>query len=88
MSARRTNLLCLIGAALTVLLSVLILTLPVYRFDANVFTKRSGNTFVGDERYIKAREEVDALAEDYASRGIHTEITEEIILSIYQRAFK
>ena len=79
MSARRTNLLCLIGAALTVLLSVLILTLPVYRIDANVFTKRSGNTFVGDERYIKAREEVDALAEDYASRGIHTEITEEII---------
>ena len=79
MTARRTNLLCLAGAALMVLLSVLILTLPVYRFDANVFTKRSGNTFVGDERYIKARQEVDAQTEDYASRGIHTTVTEEII---------
>ena len=64
---------------LLALLSVLFLSLPVYRFDATVYTKRSGNTFVGDERYQAARAEVDTQAADYAARGIHTEITEEII---------
>ncbi len=79
MTVRRRNALCLAGAVLAVLLSVLILTLPVYRFDVNVYTKRSGNTFVGDDRYVAARQEVDAQVADYAARGIHADVTEEII---------
>ena len=79
MPARKRYRLLLSAVVLLALLSVLILSLPVYRFDLTVHTKRSGNTFVGDERYVAARAEVDALAADYAARGIHTEITEEII---------
>ena len=79
MTIRKRNTLCLSAVILLALLSVLFLTLPVYRFDATVFTKRSGNTFVGDERYQAARAEVDALTADYAGRGIDTEVTEEII---------
>ena len=79
MTVRRRNMLCLAGVVIAVLLSLLILTLPVYRFDANVFTKRSGNTFVGDDRYLAARQEVDSRVEEYAARGIHTAVTEEVI---------
>ena len=79
MTFRKSNAICLSAVILLALLSVLLFSLPVYRFDANVYTKRSGNTFVGDERYLAARREVDAQMADYAARGIHTEITEEII---------
>ena len=79
MTVRKRNGLLLSAVILLALLSVLILSLPVYRFDATVYTKRSGNTFVGDDRYQAARAEVDAQAADYAARGIDTEITEEII---------
>ena len=79
MSIRKRNLLCLCAIILLAAFSLLVLFAPVYRFDANVFTKRSGNTFVGDDRYQAAHEEVDALVKDYAARGIHTNVTEEII---------
>ena len=79
MTAGKHNRLLLSAVILLAMLSVLILSLPVYRFDATVYTKRSGNTFVGDERYQAARAEVDAQAADYESRGIQTDVTEEII---------
>ena len=79
MTARKSNLFRLAGVLLLAAVSVLILSLPIYTFDANVYTKRSGNTFVGDERYQAARQEVDAQAADYAARGIPTSVTEEVI---------
>ena len=79
MSIRKANRLSLLLGTLLTLLCVLLISLPIFHFEANVYTKRSGNTFVGDERYQAARGEVDALAADYASRGIETQITEEII---------
>ena len=79
MILRKRNALCLAAAAVLVLLSVVILSLPVYEFDATVYTKRSGNTFIGDDRYAAARAEVDVQTADYASRGIDTEVTEEVI---------
>ena len=79
MTVRKSNAVCLCAVILLSLLSLFLLSLPVYRFDATVYTKRSGNTFVGDERYQAARSEVDAQMEDYAARGIHTNLTEEVI---------
>ena len=79
MTTRRINVLALAAAGLLLALSLVPLFLPVYHFEANVYTKRSGNTFVGDERYKAAREEIDALVRDYESRGIETDVTEEII---------
>ena len=79
MKALHSKRLWLAAAAALILLSVLMFCLPVYSFQTVVFTKRSGNTFRGDERYQKARAEADALAKDYRLRGIATEVTEEVI---------
>ena len=75
----KRNTLCLLAVVILIFLSVILISLPVYRFDAVVYTKRSGNTFIGDERYLTARAEVDAQTAEYAARGIDTEVTEEII---------
>ena len=79
MTPRQVNLRSLLAGLLCIALSVVLISLPVYHFEANVFTKRSGNTFVGDERYQAARQEVDALVADYSARGIETDVTEEVI---------
>ena len=63
-------------------LVIVLLSLPVYRFTTDLYTKKSGNTFVGDERYVAARAEVDAMAEEYRAKGGtgDVEITEDITL--------
>lgn len=88
MILRKRNGLCLAALCLLTILSVLILSLPVYHFDAAVYTKRSGNTFVGDERYLAARAEVDAQTADYAARGIDTEVSEEVIERVNSKGEK
>ncbi|MBQ1493106.1 MAG: carbohydrate ABC transporter permease, partial [Blautia sp.] len=60
------------------LAACLLLFLPFYRFTAEVYTKKSGNTFVGDERYKEARAEVEAEAEKYREMGFAVEIGEEV----------
>lgn len=57
--------LCLVAMALVLAL----FTLPVTTFDTTLYTKKSGNTFVGDERYTAARAEADAKAAEYAAAG-------------------
>ena len=88
MKPGRVNRRALISALLCMALSVVLVSLPVYRFEANVFTKRSGNTFVGDERYQAARQEVDALVTDYSARGIETEVDEEVIERVNSKGDK
>ena len=46
-------------------LFVLFMSLPVYEFNTCLYTKKSGNTFVGDERYIAASAEVSEVAAQY-----------------------
>ena len=48
---RRMLLLLIIGLVLTVIL----MSLPLYSFTASVYTKKSGKTFVGDEKYQSVR---------------------------------
>lgn len=79
MMVKKRNLLALAAALALIACSALLVFLPVYHFEANVYTKRSGNTFVGDERYQAARAEIDAMVADYTARGIETEVTEEVI---------
>ena len=79
MTPRQVNLRALLAGLLCIALSAVLISLPVYHFEANVYTKRSGNTFVGDERYQAARQEVDALVADYSARGIETDVTEVVI---------
>ncbi len=88
MAPRKANRRALLAALLCAVLSVAVLSLPIYQFEANVYTKRSGNTFRSDERYQAARQEVDALAEDYRARGIETEVSEEVIERVNSKGEK
>ena len=72
---RRWLLLLITGLALTLIL----MSLPLYSFTASVYTKKSGNTFVGDARYQSARAEVEAVAEEYRAKGFDMEITEDVL---------
>jgi len=65
----RKNRTALIVCAVMLALVLVLISLPVYTFNATLYTKRSGNTFVGDERYIAARTEVEAVAEQYKAEG-------------------
>ena len=78
-AVRRTNLRALIAALLAAALFVVALSLPIYEFSATVFAKKSGNTFVGDEKYQAARAEVEAAAAERAGRtGAMPEIIENV----------
>ncbi len=72
---RRMLLLFLAGLVLTLIL----MSLPLYSFDVGVYTKKSANTFVGDEKYQSVREEVEAVAEDYRAQGFDVEIQESVL---------
>jgi len=65
----KKNRLALIVTAAMLVLALVFISLPIYEFNATLYTKRSGNTFVGDERYVKARADVDAQVEQYIAQG-------------------
>ena len=50
-----------------ILLVFAVLFLPLVKFETTVFTKRSANTFVGDEKYLEAKAEVEAVCAKYDS---------------------
>lgn len=70
-------------AALALMLAALLLvgvfmSLPAYRFSAGVYTLKSANTFVGDEKYQQALEEVNAVAEEYREKGFDVSLEESV----------
>ena len=71
---RRALLLMLLG----LLLALILMSLPLYSFNAAVYTKKSSNTFVGDEKYQTVRAEVEAAAEEYRAQGFDVEIHEAV----------
>ena len=79
-SVRRTNLRALAACLLALALCLVALSLPVYEFSATVFAKKSGNTFVGDEKYLAARAEVEEAAAARAAEngGRVPEIVESV----------
>ena len=44
------------------IITLAILLLPLAFFETSIYVKRSANTFVGDEKYVEARAEVEAVA--------------------------
>ena len=57
----------LVFAALV--LTVLLLSLPLFEATSTVYTKKSANTFVGDEKYQTVKAEVEAALADYKEFG-------------------
>lgn len=78
-AVRRANVRALVAALVIAALCLACLSLPVYRFSATVFSKKSGNTFVGDEKYLLAKAEVEAEANARAeATGVMPEIVETV----------
>ena len=75
MSRNRFSL-CLLAIGLAC--ACLIMTLPVYTFRAGIYTKKSSNTFVGDEKYKEVRAEVEKTAEEYRAQGLEVEVSESV----------
>ena len=79
---RKTNLRALLAILLAAVLCLALLCLPLYDFSATVFTKKSGNTFVGDEKYVAVRAEVEEAAR---ARADETGSMPEIIETVTER---
>jgi multiple sugar transport system permease protein len=73
---RKANLLSLGLIALSLILFIVLLSLPLYQFNTLLYTKKSGNTFVGDDRYVAARADVDAVAQQYRDQAGYDHIAE------------
>ena len=75
----RVNRRALIAALLAAVLCLVAVNLPIWEFSATVFAKKSGNTFVGDEKYQAVKAEVEAAAAAYAAEnGGAPEIVENV----------
>ncbi len=72
---RRALLFLLLG----LVLALLLMSLPLCSFEAQVYTKKSANTFVGDEKYEAARAEVEAVAEEYTAQGFTVSLHEDVL---------
>ena len=66
-------------AMLSLLLMAAVLFLPIIRFSSALYTKRSPNTFVGDEKYQEVRAEVEETLAEYRQQGIDAELGEQVI---------
>ncbi len=63
---------------LGILLAFGMYCLPLYSFHASVYTRKSANTFVGDEKYLETRKEVEETAEEYQRQGLDVKISESV----------
>lgn len=61
-------------------LAIMLFSLPLYGFSATVYSKKSSNTFPGDEKYIAALKETQEKMAELSASGIPLEISEEQLL--------
>lgn len=61
-----------------ILLACLIMSLPLYTVTVGIFTKKSSNTFVGDEKYQEVLAEVEEVEKQYRDQGMEVEISEDV----------
>ncbi len=83
-SNRRAILLMIIG----LVLALILMSLPLYHFNISVYTKKSPNTFVGDEKYLAVRAEVEEAAQKYREQGFDVEIGEDVVERVNSKGQK
>ena len=76
---KRQNRRALLFLLLGVVLTLILLSLPLFSFEAQIYTKKSANTFVGDEKYTAAKAEVEAVAEEYRTQGFEVSLHEDVL---------
>ena len=72
------NRISLLLLVLGLILASALMSLPLYHFTANVYTKKSANTFVGDDTYKEVRAEVDQAAEEFRAQGMEVDVNETV----------
>ena len=83
-SNRQALVLMIVGLILVLIL----MSLPLYRFNASVYTKKSPNTFVGDEKYLAVRAEVEEAAKRYREQGFDVQIGEDVLERVNSKGNK
>ena len=83
-STRRAILLMIIG----LVLALILMSLPLYSFNISVYTKKSPNTFVGDEKHLAVRAEVEEAAQKYREQGFDVEIGEDVVERVNSKGQK
>ena len=74
-AGRKTSLLLLLAG---LILACVLMSLPLYRFTAGIYTKKSANTFVGDDTYQEVLAEVEKTAEEYRAKGMDVTVNETV----------
>ena len=74
---KKTNRLGLLLLIVGLVLALILMSLPLYRFNAAVYIKKSPNTFVGDEKYLAVKEEVETVAKSYRAQGFDVQLDED-----------
>ena len=64
---------------LGLVLALVLMSLPMYSFQAVVYTKKSSNTTVGDEKYQEALAQAQEVMEEYTSQGFQVELSEDVL---------
>ena len=76
---KRQNRRALLFLLLGIVLTLILMSLPLFSFEAQIYTKKSANTFVGDEKYDAALAEVEAVAEEYRAQGFEVSLHEDVL---------
>ena len=77
-STVKKNRLALAMLLVVVAAVAILLSLPAFRFNSCVYTKKSPNTFVGDETYQAVSAEVEQVAEELRAGGIEVTVNETV----------
>ncbi len=73
---KNVSVLCLCLLCVAIIFATM--ALPLVTFNTDVYTKRSANTFVGDEKYTEVKAEVEAVAAQYEGATIEETVTERV----------
>ena len=77
MTTSKGRITALLFMMLGVILSFILFAQPLFSFEARVYTKKSSNTFKGDDKYKAALAEVEEVLAEYEAQGLPASVTEE-----------
>ena len=75
-STRKTVLFLLLAA---LIMTAVICSLTFLRFSSQLYVRRSPNTFIGDEKYLTVKQEVELEIENFRTQGVEGSIDEQVI---------
>ena len=85
---RRANRRALLLLTVGIVLALILMSLPLYTFNAAVYTKKSPNTFVGDDKYLAVRAEIEAVAQEYSEQGVVVQLSEDVLERVNSKGEK